>query len=319
MLMHTPAPVDSVLALIGNTPMVKLRRLSQGLPAEIWAKLEYNNPSGSVKDRIALRMIEAAERRGDIKPGATIVEPTSGNTGIALALVCTLKGYQMIAVMPEAMSGERRKLLALLGATVELVPCNDPKNGFTKEDIERTLQRAKDIVAKTPNAYLPNQFSNEDNPSTHAETTAREIMEQTGGRFHAFVTSSGTGGTFSGVARVLKQECPNVRRVVVEPARSAVMSGCEVGFHGIEGIGEGFIPDVMDMSLVDEIIPVDDNDAIAMARRCAREEGVLAGISGGANVAAAVKVAKTMEAGTIIVTIIPDSALRYCSTRLFEA
>lgn len=312
--------VDSVLSLIGKTPMVKLKRLSKDMPAEIWAKLEFYNPSGSVKDRIALRMLEEAEKRGEITKGAVIVEPTSGNTGIGLALVCALKDYHMIAVMPEAMSNERKMLLEYLGAKVELIPscCDDISKGFTKEDVERTLERAREIVEQTPNAFMPNQFENPDNPKVHAETTAQEILDQTGGKFNAFITACGTGGTFSGVAGILKKSYPHIKRIVVEPSGSAVISGCEAGFHKIQGIGEGFIPCTMNTELVDEIVQVNDKEAIETARRLAREEGILTGISGGANVFASLKIGKNMAAGDIIVTIIPDNVLRYFSTELFQ-
>lgn len=312
-------PVESILSLIGNTPMVKLKRISRDIPAEIWAKLEFFNPSGSVKDRIALRMLEEAEKHALITKGAVIVEPTSGNMGIGLALVCALKDYQMIAVMPEAMSMERRMILELLGAKIELVPTSgDIEKGVTKEDMERTLERAKKIVEETPNSFSPNQFKNLDNPKEHAEKTAMEILEQTNGKFDAFVAACGTGGTFSGVTEVLKKKYPRIKRIVVEPAGSAVMSGCEAGYHKIQGIGEGFIPDVMNVELADQVVQVHDDEAIATARRLAKEEGILTGISGGANVFASLNVGKTMEKGSIIVTIIPDNAFRYFSTELFQ-
>jgi cysteine synthase A len=309
---------DGVLDMIGRTPMVKLSRISRDVPGEIWGKLELLNPSGSVKDRIALAMLEGAEARGDIAPGTTIIEPTSGNTGIALALVCALKGYPMIAVLPEAMSQERRALLKYLGAELELVPCvAGPDCGFTKEDIENTLKRALELSEMTPDSWVPNQFENPDNPKAHEHTTAREIIEQTGGRLDAFVASCGTGGTFSGVAAVLKREFPDVRNVVVEPERSAVMSGCAPGFHKIEGIGEGFIPVTMDTELADDVVQVLCEDAIDLALRLAREEGILCGISGGANVYAAMEVSRSMGPESIVVTIIPDNVARYFSTDLF--
>lgn len=307
-------PLENVLSLIGRTPMVKLKRISRDIPGEIWAKLEYYNPSGSVKDRIALFMIEEAERKGLISPGATIVEPTSGNTGIGLALVCALKGYNMIAVMPEAASKERRTMMELLGAKVESVPCTHKSRGITKEDIVRTMERANEVVQQHPNAFMPNQFENSDNPLMHARTTAKEILEQTHGKFHAYVAACGTGGTFSGVSRILKEKRPQIKRVVVEPEGSPVISGGEPGFHKIQGIGEGFIPGVMDTSLADEVVQVSDDDAIAMMKRLAREEGVFSGISGGANVVAAIKIGKMVSEDSIIVTVIPDNTLRYYST-----
>jgi cysteine synthase A len=312
-------PYENILSLIGNTPIVRLEKMSKDIPAEIWAKLEFYNPSGSVKDRIALRMLEEAEKRGVITRGAVIVEPTSGNTGIGLALVCALKGYQMIAVMPEAMSDERKMLMEYLGAKVELVPsCGKVEQGFTKEDIENTLKKAAEIVEGTPNSYMPNQFENPDNPAVHAETTAVEMLEQTGAKFDAFVAACGTGGTFSGVAEVLKSKCPDIERVVVEPSGSAVLSGCEAGFHKIQGIGEGFIPCTMNAELADRVIQVDDNDSIVTAHRLAREEGILTGISGGANVFASLEVGKSLARGQVVMTIIPDNAFRYFSTELFR-
>lgn len=313
-------PYNSMLELIGNSPMVKLKKISKNIPAEIWAKLELNNPSGSVKDRIAIGMLEQAEKRGLIKPGATIVEPTSGNTGIALSMVCALKGYKMIAVLPEAMSMERRNLMHHYGAKVVVVPsAGNPKDGFTKEDIENTMKKAEEIVKKTKNAFMPNQFDNMDNPKVHAKTTAKEIIKQTnGGKFHAYVAACGTGGTFSGVADVLKKKYPKIKRYVVEPANSAVMSGDEPGFHKIQGIGEGFVPGCMDTSLADGVIKVPCETAMKYARILAQEEGILCGISSGANVHAALQVGKKMKKGQIIVTIIPDNACRYFTTELFE-
>lgn len=307
----------SILDLIGKTPLVRLNRLTRDVPVEIWAKLEFFNPSGSVKDRIALAMIAEAEKKGLIRPGATIIEPTSGNTGISLALVCAVKGYKMIAVMPGAMSSERAAMMKLLGARVEIVPTRDNVPGlFTKEDIDNTIRRAQEIQAETPGAYVPNQFENPDNPHIHALTTAREIIDQTVGKFQAFVAACGTGGTFCGVAAVLKEQFPQIRRVVVEPKESAVIAGGQPGPHKIQGIGEGFIPKVMDVTLVDEAIGVSDADAILTAKRLAAEEGVLTGLSGGANVFAALEVGKKMKKGEVVVTIIPDNSLRYLSTEL---
>ena len=314
---NTEGPVDSVLELIGRTPMVKLKRISREIPAEIWAKLEYLNPSGSIKDRIALRMIEEAERSGKITAGATIVEPTSGNTGIALALVCALKGYRMIAVVPEAVSGERRMLVEQLGGRVEVVK-DDGIEGVSKEDMEGVVRRARELVAKIPNSFMPDQFANESNPCAHAETTAAEILEQTNGRLNAFVAACGTGGTFTGVAQVLKATRPEVRNIAVEPSGSAVLSGRASGHHRIQGIGEGFIPKVMRQDLADEIVAVSDDEAFATARRLWKEEGIMGGISSGANVYAALKIGVGMKPGSVIVTIITDSGLRYLSTELFQ-
>jgi cysteine synthase len=314
---NTAGPVDSVLELIGRTPMVKLKRISREIPAEIWAKLEYLNPSGSIKDRIALRMIEEAERSGKITAGATIVEPTSGNTGIALALVCALKGYWMIAVVPEAVSRERRMLVEQLGGRVEVVK-DDGIEGVSKEDMEGVVRRARELVAKIPNSFMPDQFVNESNPCAHAETTAAEILEQTNGRLNAFVAACGTGGTFTGVAQVLKATRPEVRNIAVEPSGSAVLSGRASGHHKIQGIGEGFIPKVMRQDLADEIVAVSDDEAFAMARRLWKEEGIMGGISSGANVYAALKIGAGMKTGSVIVTIIADSGLRYLSTELFQ-
>jgi len=311
-------PLESVLELVGSTPMVKLKRISEEIPAEIWGKLEFFNPSGSVKDRIALKMLEEAEKRNEIASGATIIEPTSGNTGIALALVCALKGYRMIAVMPEAVSKERRMIIELLGAMVELVPSKDKEKGVTREDMENVVERAKKLNEKISNSYIPNQFENEDNPKAHAETTAAEILEQTNGKFSAFVAACGTGGTFTGVAKVLKERYPEIKRVVVEPKGSAVLSGYEAGHHKIQGIGEGFIPKVMCAEFADEIICVSDYEAFLTTRRLWREEGIFGGISSGANVFASLKIGKNMKEGDIIVTLIPDHGLRYFSTELFQ-
>ena len=300
---------DSVLDMIGSTPMLRLNKMAKGLKAEVLVKMEYMNPTCSVKDRIALFMIEEAEKRGDLKRGATIVEPTTGNTGIALSLVASLKGYKMIVVMPEFVSRERRILCEALGAKVVL----------TKKDvgIPGVLRKAQDIVESTPGAFMPHQFENINNPLAHQRTTGKEIIEQTGGRLDAFVAAAGTGGTISGVARALRKSVPGVRIVIVEPAGSPILSGGKPGFHKIEGIGEGFVPGVLDTSLYDEVICVSDEDAMATSRRLAKEEGVLAGISSGANVHAALKVAKGLKKGRVV-TLLPDCALRYLSTDLFS-
>jgi cysteine synthase A len=304
------APIyDSVLDMIGSTPMLRLNRMGEGLKAEVLVKMEFMNPTCSVKDRIALFMIEEAEKSGDLKPGATIVEPTTGNTGIALSLVASLKGYKMIVVMPEFVSKERRIICETLGAKVVLT---------RKEDgIPGVLRKAHDILEKTPGAFMPQQFENINNPLAHQRTTGREIVAQTGGKLDIFVAAAGTGGTISGVARALRKKVPGVRIVIVEPAGSPVLSGGKPGYHKIEGIGEGFIPGVLDTSLYDEVVTVTDDEAMQTARRLAKEEGVLAGISSGANVFAALKLAKKMRKGRVV-TLLPDCALRYLSTDLFS-
>jgi cysteine synthase len=308
----------SLLDLIGRTPLLDLARVRPARGGRIWAKLEHLNPSGSVKDRIALAMLEAAERAGALRAGGTVVEPTSGNTGIALALVCALKGYRMIAVIPAAMSRERVHALRALGAEVDVVPGRRPGSGeFTVEDIEATVQRAREVAAAIPGAFVPNQFENDHNPAAHAETTGREILSQAGPRCAAFVAAVGTGGTLSGVAEVLKRARPDVRIVAVEPATSAVLSGCCPGFHKQQGIGEGFVPKVLRTDLLDDVIAVSDDEAIEMARRLAREEGILAGFSAGANVVAARRVAENLAPEQAVVTLVPDSGLRYLSTELF--
>jgi cysteine synthase A len=304
------APIyDSVLDMIGSTPMLRLNKMGKGLKAEVLVKMEFMNPTCSVKDRIALFMIEEAEKRGDLKPGATIVEPTTGNTGIALSLVASLKGYKMIVVMPEFVSKERRIICETLGAKVVLTK---------KEDgIPGVLRKAHDILEKTPGAFMPHQFENINNPLAHQRTTGKEIVAQTGGKLDVFVAAAGTGGTISGVARALRKKVPGVRIVIVEPAGSPVLSGGKPGYHKIEGIGEGFIPGVLDTSLYDEVVTVTDDEAMQTARRLAKEEGVLAGISSGANVFAALKLAKKMRKGRVV-TLLPDCALRYLSTDLFS-
>lgn len=311
-------PYENVLELIGNTPMVKLKRISSEIPAEIWAKLEFYNPGCSVKDRIALKMLEEAEKRNQINQDTVIIEPTSGNTGIALSLVCALKGYKMIAVLPEAVSEERRMLIELFGGQVELIKCVAKEKGVTKDDMESVVERAKELAEEYPNSFIPDQFTNEDNPKAHAESTCAEILEQTAGNFQAFVAAAGTGGTFSGVAQVLKKDHPSIKTYVVEPSGSAVMSGCEPGHHKIQGIGEGFIPGVMDTGLVDTILQVSDKDAIMTARRLWKEEGVTSGISGGANVFAALQIGQDMNEGEVIVTIIADCGMKYLSTDEFR-
>jgi cysteine synthase A len=299
--------------------MVKLNRITKGIKGEVFAKLEYFSPSGSVKDRIALSMIESAEKEGILDKDSIIVEPTSGNTGIALAMVCAVKGYKMIAVMPEAMSEERKKMIEAFGAEVILTPCKNGKSGeFTKEDVELALKKAEEMAKNDPKVFVPNQFSNPNNPFIHQETTGKEIIEQTEGKIDIFVAAAGTGGTITGVAKSLKKYNPNIKTVVVEPFASAVISGDVPGYHKIQGIGEGFIPDVLDVEICDEIIKVKDEEAIEMAKRLTQEEGIFAGISGGANVAASLKIANSMKEAKIIVTIIPDSGARYFTTQLFS-
>lgn len=311
-------PLESILDLVGYTPMVKLKRISKEIPAEIWGKLEFYNPSGSIKDRIALKMLEEAEKRNQINKDSVIVEPTSGNTGIALAFVCAMKGYKMIAVMPEAVSRERKMIVELFGGKVELIKCVDKEKGVTKDDMECVCDRAKELTEEIPNSFMPDQFTNDDNPKAHSETTAMEILEQTGGKFRVFVAACGTGGTFTGVARTLKEKHPEIKRVVVEPSGSAVISGCEPCYHKIQGIGEGFIPETMDVKLVDEIIQVSDEEAISTCRRLWKEEGLMCGISSGANVFASLQIGKNMNEGDIIVTLIPDNGMRYLSVEEFQ-
>jgi cysteine synthase A len=295
--------VDSVLDLIGDTPMVRLNRVVPNGAAEIVAKLESLNPAGSVKDRIALSMIEDAERRGILKPGATIVEPTSGNTGIGLAMVAAVKGYRLIVTMPEDMSLARRDLLARFGAEVVLTPALEGMTG--------AVYAAEELVRNNPDYFMPQQFENPANPEIHRRTTAQEILEATEGRLDAFVAGVGTGGTITGVGEVLKQHNPNILVVAVEPSRSPVLQGGRPGPHAIQGIGASFVPGVLNRRIIDEVIGVGDEEAMAMARRLTREEGLLVGISSGANVVAAIKVAKRIGRGKRVVTILPDTGERY--------
>lgn len=301
----------STLELIGSTPILQLRRLPQKQDATIWAKLECFNPGGSVKDRICLGMIEAAEKAGKIRQGATIVEPTSGNTGIGLAMVCVVKGYRLILTMPETMSIERRSLLAAYGAQLELTPGNEGMRG--------AIRRAEEIVQKNEGFFMPQQFKNPANPNTHRETTAKEILSQLQGEIDAFVAGVGTGGTITGVGEVLKKKLRGVKIVAVEPARSPVLSGGNPGPHKIQGIGAGFVPDVLNTGIIDQIITVQDEEAAETARRMAREEGILVGISSGAAAFGALQVARELGKGKIVVVILPDSGERYLSTGLFGA
>ncbi len=301
---------DSITDLIGNTPLVRLRRVTDGAPATIAAKLESFNPLSSVKDRIAFSMIEAAERQGRIRPDTIILEPTSGNTGIGLAFVCAARGYRCVLVMPETMSLERRVLLKALGADLVLTPASEGMIG--------AVRKAEEMAAADPRYFIPQQFKNPANPAIHRRTTAEEIWRDTDGLVDILVAGVGTGGTITGVAEVIKPRKPEFRCIAVEPAASAVLSGKSRGPHPIQGIGAGFIPDVLRVDLLDEIIPVENSDAIAMTRRLAREEGILAGISSGAAAWAAVQVAHRPEnAGKLIVVVLPDTGERYLSTPTF--
>jgi len=304
---------DSILDTIGATPLVRLARLAAdaGIKAEIVAKLEFFNPLGSVKDRIGLAMIEALERDGRIGPGTVIVEPTSGNTGIALAFACAAKGYRLILTMPESQSVERRKMMTFLGAELELTPAREGMRG--------AIRRAEALVAELPDAVMPQQFHNPANPAIHARTTAEEIWRDTGGKVDAMVASVGTGGTLSGCAEILKQRNPRFRMIAVEPEDSPVLSGGFAGSHLIEGIGAGFIPSILRTDLIDEVLTVANESAFAMSRKLARLEGIPAGISSGAALSATLEVGARPEmAGKRIVVVLPSFAERYLSTPLFD-
>ncbi|GMV36771.1 MAG: O-acetylserine sulfhydrylase [Fimbriimonadales bacterium] len=303
---------EDITKLIGGTPLVRMQRLSKGLPGDVVLKLEFYNPLSSVKDRIGVSMIEAAEREGRIGPDTVLVEPTSGNTGIALAFVCAARGYRLILTMPETMSVERRNLLKALGAKLVLTPGPEGMGG--------AIAKAKEIVASDPSRYLmPQQFENPANPDIHRRTTAEEIWNDTEGRADILVAGVGTGGTITGVGQVIKARKPEFRCVAVEPAASAVLSGEPKGPHPIQGIGAGFVPPILDRSVIDEIVKVPTEAAIETARRLAREEGILAGISSGAAVWAALQVASREESrGKMLVTIIPSSGERYLSTPTYS-
>ena len=295
---------DSVLDLIGNTPLVRLHRLVPEASAEVLAKLDSLNPGGSIKDRIALDMIEDAEARGTLKPGDVIVEPTSGNTGIGLAMVAAVKGYRLILTMPEDMSVERRKLLSRFGAELVLTPAIEGMSG--------AVFAAQELVEKHGH-FMPQQFNNPANPEVHRRTTAREIIKATDGRLDAFVAGVGTGGTITGVGEVLKERQPQLLVVAVEPARSPVLAGGKAGLSGIQGIGASFVPSVLNREIYDELIAVSDEDAYATTARLTKEEGLLVGVSSGANVFAALQVAERLGQGKRVVTVLPDTGERYLS------
>ncbi|HXX59267.1 MAG TPA: cysteine synthase A [Dehalococcoidales bacterium] len=302
---------ENITELVGNTPLVKLNKIARGARADIVAKLEFFNPCSSVKDRIGVAMIEAAEKAGKINKDTVIIEPTSGNTGIGLAFVCAQRGHKLIITMPESMSLERRAVLIYFGATVVLTPGKDGMPGAVK--------KAEELAAATPNSFVPMQFSNPANPAIHRTTTAEEIWRDTDGKVDIIVAGVGTGGTITGVAEALKKRKPSLKAIAVEPSASPVLSGGERGPHKIQGIGAGFVPDIVRMDLIDEIIKVNDEDAKVTAKRLAREEGIFGGISSGAATWAALQVAmQPQNKGKLIVVIIPDTGERYLSSWLFQ-
>jgi len=307
--MGRPKVMDSVLDAVGNTPIVRLNRVVPPGSATVLAKLESFNPMSSVKDRIAKAMIETAERKGKVNADTTIIEPTSGNTGIGLAMVCAVKGYKLILTMPETMSIERRRLLSAFGAKLVLTP--------GAEGMKGAVAKAEELCASTPNSLVLQQFKNKANPWVHKKTTAKEIIKAVD-RLDAFVAGVGTGGTVTGVGRALKKKYPQVRVVAVEPEDSPVLSGGRPGPHKIQGIGAGFVPDVLDKKVFDRIIKVKADDAVQTTRRLAREEGLLVGISSGAAAWAAFQVAKELGEGKVVLVLLPDTGERYLSTDLFE-
>ncbi|MFD1814431.1 cysteine synthase A [Rhodococcus gannanensis] len=302
---------NNVTELVGRTPLVRLNRVTDGAQAQVVAKLEFYNPANSVKDRIGVAIIDAAEKSGELKPGGTIVEGTSGNTGIALAMVAAARGYKVILTMPETMSTERRVMLRAYGAEIVLTPGAEGMAGAVK--------KAEEIVGQTPNAILARQFANPANPAIHRATTAEEIWADTNGEIDIFVAGIGTGGTLTGVGQVLKERKPGVKIVGVEPADSPILTGGQPGPHKIQGLGPNFVPDILDREVYDEIIDVKLDDAIDVSRRLGTDEGILGGISAGANVWGALELAKRPEnAGKLIVVVVPDFGERYISTPLFE-
>lgn len=300
---------NSIAELVGKTPVVKLNRLVDENSADVYLKLEYMNPGSSVKDRIALAMIEAAEKKGVIQPGDTIIEPTSGNTGIGLAMIAAVKGYHAILVMPETMSLERRNLLRAYGAELVLTPGPEGMNG--------AIRKAEEL-AKEKGYFVPQQFNNEANPEIHRLTTGKEIIEQMGDQLDAFIAGIGTGGTITGVGSLLKENYPNIKIYAVEPADSPVLSGGKPGPHKIQGIGAGFVPSILDTNIYDEIMQVSTEDSFEAARRTAKEEGILGGISSGAAIDTALKVAKKLGKGKKVLAIIPSNGERYLSTALYQ-
>ena len=296
---------------IGHTPLVRLNRVTDGVGAEIYAKCEFFNPLSSVKDRIGVSMIDAAEAAGRVDADTVIVEPTSGNTGIALAFVCAARGYRLVLTMPDSMSIERRKLLRFLGAELVLTPAAEGMTG--------AIRKAEDLARQYPKVFIPQQFQNPANPDVHRRTTANEIWDDTDGRVDVLISGVGTGGTITGVGEIIKARKPSFRVVAVEPRSSAVLSGGQPGRHGIQGIGAGFVPAILNTRIIDEIVTVTDDDALATARRVGREEGIPCGISSGAAVWAALQVGRREEnAGKMIVVVLPSSAERYLSTALVE-